>query len=245
MKIKNQKRCCTYLLIAIFAFADANATDGEKFALLCDDDSVDTDLRVHSCSLASKAYIKEENYSKAINYIEKSCNLNSGSGDKSDDDECYGLGLFYHSGFMVKQDYSKAKTYYEKSCNLINNSYACTMLGSLYNDGSGVKQDYSKANGYFEKACNLNSGEGSSKGCYALARSYVIGEYYSKAKVYFEKACNLNNALGCFHTGVLYGAGKGGRQNLSMAKWFFGRACDLGNEEGCEHYRKLNEDGFY
>ncbi|WP_390485139.1 tetratricopeptide repeat protein [Helicobacter pylori] len=57
-----------------------------------------------------KSYDKQD-FSKAKEYFEKACDLNSGGG-------CCNLGVLYYNGDGVKRDSKKADQYFSKACKL-------------------------------------------------------------------------------------------------------------------------------
>ncbi|MEJ8588505.1 tetratricopeptide repeat protein [Helicobacter pylori] len=69
-----------------------------------------------------KSYDKQD-FSKAKEYFEKACDLNSGGG-------CCNLGVLYYNGDGVKQDSKKAVALFEKACKL-GAQKACEMLKIL------------------------------------------------------------------------------------------------------------------
>jgi TPR repeat protein len=88
-----------------------------------------------------------KDYSKAIEFYRKSCNLNNGRG-------CNNLGDLYYNGNGVDKDYDVAFYLFEKACKL-NSEYGCFSLGKMYADGKGTLQDYQKAKSHYNKSCQL------------------------------------------------------------------------------------------
>ncbi|MDR0666029.1 MAG: sel1 repeat family protein [Campylobacteraceae bacterium] len=99
----------------------------------------------------------EQNYTKALEYFEKSC-----SGNHASEYGCAKVGGLYYLGQVIEQDYFKAFKYTKKACDLESGS-GCNILGILYEEGKGVRQDYKKAKKYFGKACDLGEQFGCDK----------------------------------------------------------------------------------
>ncbi|WP_194147957.1 tetratricopeptide repeat protein [Helicobacter pylori] len=72
--------------------------------------------------LGMLSYDKQD-FSKAKEYFEKACELNSGSG-------CNFLGFLYENGQGVEKDLIKAAYFYSKACKL-GNQKACEVLKEL------------------------------------------------------------------------------------------------------------------
>ena len=216
------------------------------------------------CSLLGRYYEKGENgytknYSEAIEFYRKACNLNNGDG-------CNDLGFLYARGKGVDKNDIIALYLIEKSCNL-NFAIGCFNLGSIYYDGKGVSQDYQKGKSFFNKACNLgykdacnfnlnkkNSSpkvsyeescrRGNSSDCFTVGTFYEKGSNgyarnYLQAKTYYDKACTLRNSEGCHALGMLFVEGQGVNEDFNTAKFYFKKACDLGKDESCVFYNEL------
>lgn len=104
-----------------------------------------------SCNILGSLYNFGEgvrqDYSKAMQYYKKSCDLGSGDG-------CYSMAMLYYWGSGVQKDLKRAIKLWTKSCELENAS-GCGILGAIYTDGEYVKQSFSKAKELYGKACDL------------------------------------------------------------------------------------------
>lgn len=107
----------------------------------------------HACNRIGALYESgkevKKNLSKAKQYYEKSCQLESGEG-------CQNLA----ETFAKEENYISASEYYREACKLDNGS-ACSNIAFLYEKGKSVELDYSQAKKYHEKACKL----GNTKSC--------------------------------------------------------------------------------
>lgn len=109
------------------------------------------DIVQKSCSALGSLYNFGEgvrqDYSKAMQYYKKSCDLGSGDGYLK-------LGLSYYGGNGVQKNIKLAINLLTKSCEA-ENAIACIMIGAMYRNGEDVKQSFSKAKELYGKACDL------------------------------------------------------------------------------------------
>ena len=106
-----------------------------------------------SCRKLGEAYsdIKSsmgvtKDYSKALKYYEKSCNLKYGRG-------CFGLGTVYQVGIGIPEDLLKGVKYFKKACDL-KYGWGCYILGLTYKKNhKRLSRNLRKSAKYFKKAC--------------------------------------------------------------------------------------------
>ena len=89
-------------------------------------------------------YGKEQDYSKAFGWFEKS----AAAGNKFAQ---YSLGNLYFYGNGVAQSYEKAFEFYKLSADQ-DNTYACYEIAKMLRDGIGVEKNTDQAEVYFQKA---------------------------------------------------------------------------------------------
>ena len=175
------------------------------------------------CSLLGRYYEKGENgyskdYSKAIYFYQRACNLSNGEG-------CNSLANMYYNGRGTARDYQKASFYYNNACGL---GYEEACNKNLNNNSSDSNISY-------EDQCS----QGKVYYCFALGQYYANGQKgytknNTKSKYFFEKACDLNYGVGCYNLGLVYLNGLGVNKNKSSAKTYFDKACSLGRQEACD-----------
>ena len=161
-------------------------------------------------------YIKD--YSKAIYFYQRACNLSNGEG-------CNSLANMYYNGRGTARDYQKASFYYNNACGL---GYEEACNKNLNNNSSDSNISY-------EDQCS----QGKVYYCFALGQYYANGQKgytknNTKSKYFFEKACDLNYGVGCYNLGLVYLNGLGVNKNKSSAKTYFDKACSLGRQEACD-----------
>ena len=172
------------------------------------------------CENLAYEYVKIKDYTKAIEYFQKACNL----GEQSSCDRAKVLkaGEYLRfNGLQNDEEFMKQLEQKMQECDNGNTRICQSILALI------------------EPLCNTN-------GDYAC---YVVGVVYSsenrdvqnyhKAKEYFQKACDMKFAPACFNLGSSYALGKGARQNLSNAMEYFGKACDYGLQQGCDNYKMI------
>jgi len=153
----------------------------------------------------AKSYIKQHEYTKAINLLNKV---------KENKKVDYLLGLAYYKRHLTYADYKLAKLYLSK----VNNSKAYFYLANMYENELGGKIDMKKAIKYYKIA---NTKEAN----YKLALIYLKGKGVLKEpKIgvkYLQRAAHQGCAKAQYLLGKLYLTGNEAlNKNLNLAaKW--------------------------
>lgn len=140
-----------------------------------------------SCYHAGKFSIdafKEPDYSQAMTFYKKACDLGESRG-------CTALDDLYAQGHTINKRYEGFAKKLAKECR-DGDGRACYNLGAVYAKDIG---DYKAklVRKYYEKACDLGDGQG----CFNLGTmNQSTGEREIAAK-YYQKACELGNKPGC------------------------------------------------
>ena len=154
--------------------------------------------------------------SKAVDYFQKSADLNDANGQYE---------LAYH--YYETHDYRKAHFYAMKSALQENLDAAC-LLGFLYDQGKGVTKDEKKAFGWYEKAANKNTDAKMN-----LAMAYFTGrgteKNYNKAFQLFTELAGKGETDSFNFIGYMYDHGFGTSKNVQQACMWFKKGAEAGD----------------
>ncbi len=189
-------------------------------------------------------YFRLNDYSKAMNYYQKSAELNN-------IEAIVNIGKFYNNGFGCEKNYKTACEWFEK----INDYSVLFSLGLDYFYGIKVNRDYVKALQWFEKCINCNNKTIKMTGyCYdqlgdrrkselyfnQITNKYdlnEVAEYYAKKLSpdfektihYYEKAVQLGSIEALVNLGKFYDNGLGFEKSYKKA---------------CEYFNQIKEDSY-
>ncbi len=101
-----------------------------------------------SCETIANIYndLAKKYSDDSINYYKRSC-------DNGGLDGCYGLGVKYFRGEVVKQDFKQSFALFKKVCDG-GKVEGCNNLAVMYNNANGVKKNIKLARQLFKKACD-------------------------------------------------------------------------------------------
>lgn len=108
--------------------------------------SVDEDAATEYYKKGYGEYYYNKNYSKAIQWYEKSANLGHADAQEM-------TGMMYDKGLGVRQDAATAVYWYTQAAKQDDIS-AITSLGNMYYTGRGVTQDHAKAKSLYGYVCD-------------------------------------------------------------------------------------------
>jgi hypothetical protein len=135
-----------------------------------------------------KSY-KDKNYSDAITFFSKACDLDYSKG-------CTGLSSLYIEELGVKRDFTKITVLSNKACQL-KDGQGCFDMAFMFEHGYGKKKDLKKAKYFYIDSCNY----GNKKGCYNLGLlSGLLAEDLSDVQMsvkYYRLACEYGSPRGC------------------------------------------------
>ena len=196
----------------------------------------------NECQLKGTQLLSEKDYSHAIKYFEKGCELGMGR-------SCYFVGLLRNSGELGKEDKDSALGFYEKSCDF-GIALGCTSAGLIYEK---IELGRSFALDYYRKGCELKD----FRSCYLLATTNLsekdpIKDNISIDLKYLDQACHIeftqadeiivNNLLPSLRQAdICWQAGSLNlllRNELQAIKSYI-KSCDQKNEEACEGLGKV------
>lgn len=114
-----------------------------------------------SCEMLANIYndLAKKYSNDSIKYYKQSC-------DNGGLDGCYGLGVKYFRGEVVKQDFKQSFALFQKVCDG-GKVEGCNNLAVMYNNANGVKKNIKLARQLFKKACD----SGYKPSCENLAKS--------------------------------------------------------------------------
>ena len=198
------------------------------------------------CQLKGTQLLDEKDYSSAVKYFEKGCELGMGR-------SCYSAGLLYNSDKLGKEDTNTALEFYEKSCSL-DNALGCTSAGAVYEK---MKSGQTFAQEYYKKGCELKD----FRACYLLGMANLQGKTPGKDDIsvglkYLDQACQIelvdsdeafaNNLLTSFSQGdVCWQAGAINQLmgQEQQAVNFYIKSCDQKNEDSCKELGSMLVNG--
>lgn len=101
-----------------------------------------------SCETIANIYndLAKKYSDDSISYYKRSC-------DNGGLDGCYGLGVKYFRGEVVKQDFKQSFALFKKVCDG-GKVEGCNNLAVMYNNANGVKKNIKLARQLFKKACD-------------------------------------------------------------------------------------------
>ncbi|GMB90437.1 hypothetical protein NHP190002_11300 [Helicobacter ailurogastricus] len=148
----------------------------------------------------ANAAFKAKNYTKAIEYFKKSCDLEDGP-------SCHQVGLMYWEGKGVPKNPTKTFEYYKKAVDsFIEDGFQSEVqVGYMYLLGIGTQKNYTEAKKYLQEACNrpiLMGGGGyfSGEACFYLGTMYKglgFSKNDEKATECFSKSCQYGYKESC------------------------------------------------
>lgn len=169
------------------------------------------------CSDAGDIYYGAGNFSQALRYYNKACDLGHSW-------SCFfAAEYFYKQGLGTKKDDAMAKKYYIKACDL-GNYDACNKKDSTNN--TSLKSSDDELIGLIGR-------------CTEMADESVCEKLFKKGLPSVEK-CSKES---CRHIGLFYASFQHSYKNEQQAIKYFQKACDLGDENGCKEQEKLNSQG--
>ena len=221
---------------ALYKLNDISKSRGKFKNIIVDLEKKCRDNNIDACNLMRfYSYNISKNYSNALKFSEKSCNLNSAEG-------CLTLANSYWYGEYVSKNMSKAIEYLDKSCTL-KNTNACAGLAYAYQSGQGVEKNHNKAIEIYKKNCN----DGSLNSCKNLGKIYLKGQgisiNYSKAKELFQKSCDLGLSRGCHYLGDMYRKGQGVSIDYYKVSDLYQKSCNLGDSNSCNELAFIYMNG--
>lgn len=101
-----------------------------------------------SCTMIANIYndLAKKYSDDSISYYKRAC-------DNGGLDGCYGLGVKYFRGEVVKQDFKQSFALFKKVCDG-GKVEGCNNLAVMYNNANGVKKNIKLARQLFKKACD-------------------------------------------------------------------------------------------
>jgi len=142
------------------------------------------------CLSLGKLYA-DDNPSKAVALLERSCELQLGEG-------CLASAYAHEYPSAGNMNIAEVIKWYQKGCDT-GNGTSCNNLGTKYLVGIGVPKDELKALELFEKSCTLQE----SIGCFNLASNYEEGKQgvfekdFTKSIYFYQKSCELDDFTAC------------------------------------------------
>jgi TPR repeat protein len=168
----------------------------------------------------------EKNATKALLYLEKSCNQNDMQG-------CKLIGDIY-----TNSDTQKAIFYYDKACDR-DDLEACYYIGNLYKNGKNIDKNYTKALLYFEKLCEKEYKDS----CYYVAWIYSADSVrdYGKSLSIYDSLCQKQNFDACKGAGWLYASNHiNSTEKFQKVVYYYNFACDEGKDaKSCKYVEKM------
>lgn len=226
--LASYKRSCNFNYVegCGAAFNFLNTSQSLDVAINFLSQSCDNNKNAVACSLIGYFYFKDENYTKALPYAIKGCNLQNA------------LSCLMATGiYENNKNTAKYLEFGKKACDLKDTedrAGVCREVGLEFNK----IQNYKQALNAFNTACNLQD----ATSC-AMLGSYfygitngVIQQNTAKAFEFTKKSCNLGLARGCFQLSLLY---EEFERNIYKAREYAKKSCNMGLQEACQHYQEL------
>jgi adenylate cyclase len=149
----------------------------------------------------------KSNYSKALDYCQRSLKIFEELGDKKGIATLInGIGILYND----QGDYTKALDYYQRSLKIYQDiedkggsASVTNNIGLIYS----YQEDYPKALNYFQRSLKIFQEFGEKKGsatCIVnIGNIYVDQGDYSKALDYFQRSLNIFEVIGDYHSSAI------------------------------------------
>lgn len=205
-----------------------------------------------SCLILGKVYYEgtsvsanqsvKQDYLKALQYFEKSCDGSLSHG-------CRKAGIIYYSGQGVTQNIDKAHLNFSRGCEL-KDPTSCFNDGLLFEpksiSGNNTHADNEQSFESYKKGCTLND----SDSCNKLGLIYELGiepvaSNISLAIEKYSKACDIDK-FNCNNLGKLYFDGLKVTKNEKKALDYFTMSCNQKNAIACYNvylfYKKDNNN---
>lgn len=207
------------------AFNFLNTSQSLDVAINFLSQSCDNNKNAVACSLIGYFYFKDENYTKALPYAIKGCNLQNA------------LSCLMATGiYENNKNTAKYLEFGKKACDLKDTEDrvgVCREVGGEFHN----IQNYKQALSAFTTACNLQD----ASSCAMVSRYYFNDDFGIKqntAKSFetAKKACDLGLHLGCFGLALNY---DGFQRNIHKAREYAKKACNMGWQDACQYYQEL------
>lgn len=162
------------------------------------------------------------------------------SGEVTDAEDLFELGVKYYSGEGVRQNYEKAAEYFLKAAEQ-GKPLAQAFLGEMYLNGTGLAQDSKKAFKWYMKAAE----QGVPESQYNVGIMYYNGEGverdFNAAAEWYKKAADQGYASAQLNLGRMFLLGEGVPQNMLEAERLYKRSAAQGNENAKKSLKMLAE----
>jgi TPR repeat protein len=193
------------------------------------------DDKIAECDLGLMyewGYGVEKDYSKAMNWLEKSANQGFAMAQA-------GLAFMYENGLGTNINYQQALYWLKKSA-AQGLAMGQTGMADMYSNGHGVEVDNIQALYWYRKAAEKNEPIAE----YNIGYFYFVGTAvdrdYTQALYWFRKSSHTQYGPALNKLGFMYQFGFGVSRDVSWAKFWYKKACDGGEKEACENLTNLN-----
>ncbi len=207
------------------AFNFLNTSQSLDVAINFLSQSCDNNKNAVACSLIGYFYFKDENYTKALPYAIKGCNLQNAL-------SCLTAAGIYENN----KNTAKYLEFGKKACDLKDTEDRAGVCREVGLEFTKI-QNYKQALSAFTTACNLQD----AASCVFVSEYYFDDDFNIKQNIAksFEtakKACDLGLHLGCGRLALNYGVFQ---RNIHKAKEYAKKACNMGLQEACQYYQEL------